>query len=231
MRNHKALYFFSSFNSHCKFSPELISNLQSQVTNRERLVYICTDPEAHESTDNFEKLMTDYFRKMDIEFSEIHVLDSRKPANECTKLINSASVVFLMGGRTLLQYQFIIKNNLAESLKNHTGIIMGVSAGAINMAELSLLAPTESSGSVPVMYKGVSLADIPAIMYNGIGLADITTTPHFDPEDKNLIDNILLPFSHKTDIYAMEDDSAILIYDGKKQLFGNIHLISKYAHE
>ena len=223
----KALYFFSGFSDDDGFAPEIAESLRRHIVDRQSLVFIATDPKDHAAADNSAKITTGFFRKAGIEFKDVYVFDGRKSAAECATLLGNASAVFLMGGRTLLQLQFINKNNLAGLLCGFGGVIMGLSAGAINMAEFALLAPTDSGGSVPVMYKGTSFADIPAIIYKGIGLADITITPHYDSDDKNLTDNVLLPFSHKIDIYAMKDDSAIVISGGEKQYFGDICLISK----
>jgi len=42
-----------------------------------------------------------------------------------------------------------------------------------------------------------------------------------------LLDNDILPFSDMIDIYAMCDDSAILVRNDKRQFFGSIYLVSK----
>ena len=226
--NDKTLYFFSGFSSNDGFPPEIAESLRSHIADRESLVFIASDPDSHSATDEYAKGIIRHFFAAGIEFAAVHVLDGRKSPEECAALIGNASAVFLMGGRTLLQYQFIMKNNLAGLLRGHGGVIMGLSAGAINMAEFALLAPTTmGDGSTAVMYKGESLADIPAMIYRGIGLADISVTPHFNRDDKASFDNVLLPFSHKIDIYAMADDSAIVISGGKIQYFGDICHISK----
>ena len=230
--NDKILYFFSGFSSSDGFPPRIAESLRGHIVAREFLVFIATDPDNHSGTDEYAKGITRRFYEAGMEFAAVHVLDGRKSEAECAKLVGDASVVFLMGGRTLLQYQFIMKNNLACLLKRHGGVIMGISAGAINMAEFALLAPTTmGDGSTAIMYKGESLADIPAIIYRGVGLADISVTPHYSSNDKASMDNVLLPFSHKIDIYAMGDDSAIVINNGEKQYFGDICHISKGRFE
>jgi len=209
----KTLYFFSGFDDETGFPPEIAESLREHITERQALVFIASDPNDHSTTDYYAKFGMAQFSKAGIEFTDTHVLDNRKSVDECVALASNASVIFLMGGDTLSQYQFIAKSGLDEVLRQHHGIIAGISAGAINMAKFALLDETP---------KGV-----PPIVYRGIGLADITTYPHYSADDKDLLKKILLPFSHKINIYAMEDDSAIVIHGDKTQYIGNIYHIRR----
>lgn len=50
-----------------------------------------------------------------------------------------ATCIYLMGGDTKRQMAFIIQNEIEETLRKHEGVIVGLSAGAINMAKLGLV--------------------------------------------------------------------------------------------
>ncbi len=86
--------------------------------------------------------------------------------------------------------------------------ILGVSAGSINMAERSL--DTKDS----------------LVPYEGLGLADITVKPNFSLNNKEVL-TTLLHLSHTLPIYAMEDNSAIYVVNGKTTFTGNIHYVSE----
>lgn len=58
--------------------------------------------------------------------------------------IRNASVVFLMGGMTPVQFKFLKENELDEVLRKYQGCVLGLSAGAINMAKISIC--TRSGG-------------------------------------------------------------------------------------
>lgn len=220
----RTLYFFSGFDREGGFPADIGESLARDIINRKSLVFIATDPTGHEKTDSYAKVMVRWFSASGIEFEAVNVLDDRTDAAECEKLVKNASAVFLMGGRTLLQMQFITQNKLDAALREFDGVVMGLSAGAINMANFSFLAPYDGS---PIMFKGVSIADLPAIAYSGIGLADISVMPHYDEGDKDFREGALMPFSDKIDIYAMCDGSAIMACGEKINYFGKICLISR----
>lgn len=209
----RSVYFFSGFDKDRGFTPEIAKSLRKHIVDKNSLVFISSCPYGYEKTELYKDGHTAWFRNIGIEFASVDVIDDRKTETECAELINNASVIFLMGGTTLLQIEFLQKNNLVSALKQFNGVIMGLSAGAINMAVNSFYSADEDCGKTHI--------------YKGVGLADVSVEPHFSIENKELLDNDILPFSEIIDIYAMCDDSAIFIRDGKRQYYGNIYLVSK----
>lgn len=209
----KTLYFFSGFDKDRGFTVEIAKSLQEHINNKNSLLFIASCPHSHEKTDSYKEGITLWFRNIGIEFENVDVLDDRKTETECLELISNAAAVFLMGGTTILQFEFLQKNNLVSALKQFDGVIMGLSAGAINMAVNSFYSTDKDCGRTHI--------------YKGIGLADVSIDPHFVMENKELLDNDILPFSDMIDIYAMCDDSAILVRNDKRQFFGSIYLVSK----
>lgn len=206
-------YFFSGFDKEKGFTTEIGENLRESISARKSLVFIASCPFGHEKTDLYTGYNMNWFRKIGIEFENVAVLDDRKTETQCAELINSASVVFLCGGTTLLQIEFVKQNNLIPVLKRFGGVVMGMSAGAINMAVDSFYSADEDHGQTHI--------------YEGIGLADISVDPHFSIDNTTLLEKELLPFSEKIDIYAMCDDSAIVVNDGTRHYLGEIYIISK----
>lgn len=209
----RSLYFFSGFDKDKGFTPEIAKSLREHIVDKSSLVFISSCPYGYEKTELYKDGSIAWFRNIGIEFESVHVIDDRKTETDCAALINNASVIFLMGGTTLLQIEFLQKNSLVSALKQFNGVIMGLSAGAINMAVNSFYSADEDYEK--------------AHIYKGIGLADVSVEPHFSIENKELLDNDVLPFSEMIDIYAMCDDSAILICDDKRQYYGDIYLVSK----
>jgi peptidase E len=208
-------YFFSGFDREKGFTPEIGQSLRENIISRKSLVFIasCPFPYNHEKTDFYKGVMTNWFINAGLEFENVEMLDDRKTATECAELIKNASAIFICGGTTLLQIEFIRNYNLISLLKDFDGVIMGMSAGAINMAVNSFYSSDRNWGETHI--------------YNGIGLADISVEPHFSIDNINLIEKDLLPFSEKIDIYAMCDDSAVVVYENQCQYFGDIYFVSK----
>ena len=219
------IYLFSGFKDDCGYPPEIAASLRDNIVDRTAITLIASDPADHHRSDWYSKMTIDHFRNAGIEFDNVNVLDDRNSADECVEAVTSAPVVYLMGGRCLLQHQFLLNTGMAAALRAHNGVILGRSAGAINIAKMAFLAPNDHKDGIK--WRGDTIADIPAMLYQGTGLLDISVRPHYEKADPHLTDEVLIPFSHKIDIYAMNDDSAIVIKDGERQYFGEICLISK----
>jgi len=209
----QTLYFFSGFDVEKGFPSDIAESLCQHVTERKSIVLICTDPTDHEKVDMHKVGGLAWFENIGITFEDAHALDSRKTAEVCQELIKNASVLFLMGGSPHLQMQFIKAYGLLPVIRQFDGVIMGISAGAMSMAENTFYSAD----------KNFNISHI----HKGIGLADVSVAPHFFPDDEALFIDDILPFSYIIDIYAMCDDSAILFCDGKKTIFGEIYFVSK----
>ena len=107
-----------------------------------------------------------------------------------------------------MQLQFIREKGLDAAICDASAVVLGVSAGAINMAKYSL--DTKES----------------PVPYDGLGLADITVKPHFKLEDRQVL-SALLEISMELPICAMEDDSAIFVAGDRISSMGEIHWVSK----
>ena len=59
---------------------------------------------------------------------------------------------------------------------------------------------------------------------NGLGLLNYSIEPHFNINNKEVLED-LKNFSEDNDIYALEDDAFIIVEDNNKILNGNIYLI------
>ena len=148
------------------------------------------------------------FEEYNIPFERHYVIDSRMEASRAKRLINEASCVFLMGGHPGMQFQLIRDKGLDAAIWDTAAAVLGVSAGAINMAKRSL--DTKES----------------PIPYDGLGLADITVKPHFNLEKRQVL-STLLQISKELPICAMEDDSAIFVVGDNILHTGQIHWVSK----
>jgi peptidase E len=208
-----ALYFFSGFDRELGFTIEIAESLREHINERKTLAFIASCPYDHETTDFYKNVNDTWFRNSGIMFENITVVDDRKSEIECIEIINGASAVFLAGGTTFLQFDFIKKNNLVPILKQFDGVVMGMSAGAINMAVNSFYS-ADKDNNISQIYKG-------------IGLADISVEPHFSMDNRELLEKEILPFSELINIYAMSDNSAMVVNGTSKRFYGNIYLASK----
>ena len=212
MEKMKSLYLLSNLNEDTYFKKNVIENIEKDLISKDSLVFIASSPYGYEKTDKYFNINKEWFETEGMKFNNYYLLDYRvnKP-DSINYLVNSTCIV-LMGGFTREQYAYLKEFNLIEILQGHNGVIIGISAGAINLAEksLSLRGPK----------------DIETILYDGIGLTDKTIFPHFDINDRNHLDE-LIKYSNKTVIYGICENSTIIERGSEKIIIGDIYRIFK----
>lgn len=201
------LSFFSGFPSH-HFPPGIAERLKRELTQRDSLVFISAWPADYTRNDSDSDGMHNMFVEFGIPFAQHCVIDNRTEAPRAVRLVQNASCLFLMGGHPGYQLQLIRKKGLEAAIRGADSAVLGVSAGAINMAKHSL--DTKES----------------PVPYDGLGLADITVKPHFEPENQSVL-STLRQVSMDLPICAMEDDSAIFLTGNDISYLGKIHWIDK----
>lgn len=148
------------------FEGELISLLKGDLNGKKKLVAIASTPDDYETNDKYFNVGKVWFENLNTTLDEYFLLDNRINKQQAIKYLNSADIIYLMGGNPFTQFDYLVKNGFDCILRQVDGIILGVSAGSINMAKKAYYSKDE---------------DYPeTIIYDGIGLVDITIDPHFD---------------------------------------------------
>jgi len=184
-----------------------VESLQHDIIDRKSLVLIWGCWSGDELID-FVK--DSWLKPGGIVFDEYHLVDNRKTKEEGHRLIKEASVLLILGGDDLLQAEFFKEYELSTPIKEtNANIIMGFSAGAINM-------PTTC----------VSFEDKVTTISNGLGLDNFCYVPYFAMDKYELLKNDLLPLSQKIDIYATTPESFIRTKGDEVTTFGDVYIIS-----
>lgn len=105
-------------------------------------------------------------------FDDYHLINYHVQKEDAQTILQNASAIFLLGGDTLKQNEFLIDYELSDLIKKSIVVVMGASAGAINMSAKWLCSknfgyPVEKS-----------------FLYEGIGLDNFSVLSHFDLENK-----------------------------------------------
>ena len=133
----KTHYYLGWFN---KFFPENLGRvLQEDITDRKSLVMISSTPLVDEADGAAERSWLDH---AGISFDEYHLINYRVQKEDAQSLLENASVIFLLGGDTMEQNGFLVDYELSEPIKKSKAIVMGASAGAINMSAKWLCSKT-----------------------------------------------------------------------------------------
>ena len=204
--NARLLGFFSGFPTH-RFTDEIAQVLSENLPVRNRLVFISAWTQDHARNDDDSRGMHGMFTERGMAFAAHHVIDRRTGAAEAVKLVREADCVFLMGGDPVEQMALIRDLGLVSLLRESPAVILGVSAGAMNM--------------------GKHVAEIweSKAFYEGIGLADVTIKAHYTQGEWFV--PLLKELSREHPIFAMEDESAIFIQADGQRVLGPMVLFDK----
>jgi len=200
------LGLFSGFPTH-HFPDAVAQVLRAYLPRRESLVFISAWPEEYARNDDDSDGMHGMFAERGMAFADHRVIDRRTSAADAVRLAREADCIFLMGGDITLQMALICDLGLVPELRASRAVILGVSAGAMNMGRYA--------------------ADVweTKALSEGIGLTDIVMKGHY-AEDAWFIP-ILKELSRTHPIVAMEDESAIFVQGNTAWKLGKIHWIDK----
>ena len=202
--NAQLLGLFSGFPTH-HFPDEIVQVLRENLPRRESMVFISAWPEAYARNDDDSDGMHEMFAERCMAFADHRVIDRRTSAADAVKLVRTADCIFLMGGDVTLQMALIRDLDLVSELQASKAVILGVSAGSMNMGRY-----------VAEIWESKALQ-------NGLGLTDITTKAHYT-EDAWFLP-ALKEISGMQPVAAMEDESAIFIKTDGVRKIGKIHWI------
>ena len=195
----------------------IVDQIKERINENNTILYMASNPENSKEIDSYASLFFEGLALSGINFSEYLILDNRTKDN-AKEYIKKANVIFLSGGDTYIENDFFKQVHLKELLKNFDGIIIGQSAGSINMAEFVYNSPEEKEESEPIYFEG-------------LGLSNINIEPHFilDTTEFNEMQlyqrKHLLEESNKRPIYALCDGSHILETNKSITVYGKAFLI------
>lgn len=207
-------YIFSSFDKDIRFN-EVVNYFKNDMVLYKNIVFIPANFENMEKVNVYANIDVSWFKEIGINLNEITVLNDTMTKEEMFRSIENADIIFLMGGDTLKQNDFLMKNDLKPIIKTFKKVVIGISAGAINLSNISLCSKDEEDGVEKT------------ITYEGIGRINYTIEPHFDIDNKILLQNELYPLSEKMTIYGLPNNTGVRIIDSNFEiLYGDFYKIS-----
>lgn len=228
----KALFLTSSINTNVedefgnktpiKFENKnhILDNFKKYIDKYDNFLYIASDPNDYEKTDLYISIVFKSF-DLTLPFKNYKVLDKRSIKN-AKKLVRNADFIYLAGGHVPTQNKFFNDINLKDLLKeNKDAVICGVSAGSMNASSIVYSPPEEGGEAINKDYERY---------LKGLGLINISINPHYNNEEKIILDNldvkkdILLPDSKKRLFFAYPDGTYILKANNKVMLYGLSYL-------
>lgn len=200
----------------------VLDNIKKYLSGTNRVVYVSNDPNNVIENEERIKNMMDSFSLSNLNFNEKILLDARNK-KDAKNIILGANIVILSGGKILCQNKFFRSIRLKKILKHFNGIVIGMSAGTMNLCKTIYNFPEEN-------------ADIKERRWvKGLGFYDKIIIPHFDGEtntyqieceEVDVVNDYIFPASHKEEFLGIPNGSYILIDNNKNvSFFGEMYTI------
>jgi len=197
----------------------IVDHIKDSLNNHKKIVFVASDiNDSRQKVLSYANILFKSMQMVGINFEEYLILDG-KSKEKSLDYINNADLVFLCGGDTYKQHEFFKTINLKEILTSYQGLVIGQSAGALNMAVNVFNSPEEQEESEPIFFEG-------------LGLTTINIEPHFVNDSSNFDDNekyqrtAILNESYNRPIYGQCDGSHIIIDDNNvTTICGETYLI------
>ena len=186
---------------------EILTNIKKYLKGNKRLVYVANNPKNIEENDIRIVPVFESFDKTGLYFDEKILLDCRN-IKQAKEILTDADLIILSGGKCLCQLKFFKKIKLKKILQNYQGLVIGISAGTMNLCKIVANFPEEK-------------ADLKEKRWlKGLGFFDEIIIPHFDGEtntyqiecdEVDLVNDYVLPMSHKHKFIGLPNESYVLI--------------------
>lgn len=185
-----------------------------------RCLFVCSSPDRRDFNCRFGADVFSAFADAGICFSSFAILDAFS-ADNAEALVADSDFIVLAGGHVPTQNAFFREIGLRELLEGYPGVVMGISAGSMNSADVVYVQPEEEGESDP---------DFPRFA-PGLGLTGVNILPHYQKVRNNILDGQRLfedityadSFGHT--FFAIPDGSYFYQDDEQLLLFGESYCI------
>lgn len=197
-----------------------LEDLTKNWKNNSNVLIISADPETTEINDSIKDIFKEAFPMSGLSVNQMIICDKRN--EEIIDRIGEFDAIILSGGHVPTQNVFFERIKLKEHLEKFDGILMGISAGSMNSAEVVYAHPELEGEAVDENYKRF----IP-----GLGLTKLMILPHYQDIKDEVLDgmrvfeDIAYPDSLGREFYCLNDGSYIKLVNGVTEIIGEAYLI------
>lgn len=193
-----------------------VENLSERMKPGARLVVVAGDPDNHPLNDEMADTFAKCFEYHGMALSSVELLDARTE-EDVVRMISESDAVLLGGGHVPSQNRFLDRVGMRALLWNYPGVVIGISAGAMNCASTVYAQPEMPGESVDPNYRRF----VP-----GLRLTDVMILPHYQKvwnmvlDGRRLYEDITYPDSSGREFIAIPDGSYVLVENGRAVLYG-----------
>lgn len=184
-----------------------LSTLRAALPRPIKCLMISSYPDDVEITDRMAWELRECFERANLAFDHFEVLD-RRTFRSAHWMIKRANFIILCGGHVPTENKFFSELKLKEKIQDFEGVLLGISAGSMNCADIVYASPELPGESIDPDYK---------IFLRGLGLTDVNILPHFQNlkdaklDGRRLIEDIVYEHSLGNPILCLPDGSYLYI--------------------
>lgn len=187
-----------------------------------RCLFVTSHPDSYEDNDITLRFYREAIKRSGFEFSCFDLLDNRYKGDFDRNRLASYDVIFLGSGRMPDQWNLLAEVKMRQFLLGEDGgpkfdgIVMGISAGAMNCAEITYNWPEEPGDTDPSF----------PLFYQGLGLTRTQILPHYQGryemsvDGRSLFYDITVKDSIGHEFLCLPDYSYIIVTEDGEQMFG-----------
>lgn len=186
-----------------------------------RCVIVSAFPDNIPANDEMRIFFEGTFQRRGLTSVVFDVWDARTEDTSMEKL-HSYDVIFLGGGHVPTQNRFFHQIGLREKIEQFDGLVIGISAGSMNSADVVYAQPEEPGESVDPGY---------VKFLRGLNLTKTKILPHYQMvkdhylDGRRLYEDITYGDSYGQRFLVLVDGSYLFIKDGKETVCGEAYVI------
>ena len=179
---------------------KILTNLKKHIKKYDNFLFVASTEHNHDATDMYAEKTFESF-EMTLPFKNYMILDGRTK-DQADELLQKADFIFVCGGHVPTQNDFFKNINLREKIKQTKAVILGGSAGSMNLADVVYCPPELEGESLDPNFQRY---------FPGLGLSNINIYPHWNKlkdamlDGKRMTEDIVLPDSYNIDIFTFFD--------------------------
>ena len=199
-----------------------VEELKKALPNPCRVLFVSSEPDDYPWTEMVSGFTRDSFEHAGFSLLSYEILD-RRTVPMADTWIRQSDLVILAGGHVPTENRFFADLNLRKLLQGYEGVILGISAGSMNSAEVVYAQPERDGEAISPDYQR---------FLSGLGLTQRMILPHYQMVKDSVLDGMRLfkdityADSQGRTFYALVDGSYILSRAGQEELRGEAYLIS-----
>ena len=186
--------------------------LKHDIRKTGSLVFIAGEPDNKHTTDIAAQWFTRELESIEKVFEKVYSISKKTPPHLARKWVRNADMIVLLGGNPLEQKKMCRKMKIWRILRDFEGIMLGMSAGAMNMSQYVMVLPISDE------YPDFNI--VPGLNKDGISIYPHNNTAESDyPEFIDLGNGEVY---HRKDIIEASDDAGpfLLLQDLHEEIDG-----------